>query len=496
MNVASVSVLICTYNRAALLRETLAALHAMDTPDACSVEIIVVDNNSTDDTTAVVADSIERARYPMILIQERQQGKSFALNAGLAAASGEVVALTDDDVLPATDWVVRIVQAFRTQAVTFVFGKVLPRWQSAPPPELLTPPAQAIWGPLAIVDYGDEPSEYTTTSPGQRLPIGANLAVLRSVLVSIGGWRTDLGKVNNTLICGEDHEIFMRFRRCGFYSGYYDPRIVVRHLVPTKRLTRRYFRQWFFWHGKTTALMLDDLYPEIDMPTVPRVGGAPRFLYRQALRQCVRWAATRRADPLTALIEELKICQFFGLFVECWRRRKQIVRRLATSLVVTASMAGVGATVVEGTPSGLRLTFRDGHISVVAHGVTVQQVLKEWERVGHTQVVHAEAAAAALIDIDLQDVTEEEALDVLLRSSAGFLAIAAQAPGETTSHFERILIVPSTSSPRELVQAAAQSPASYLPPVQPTTVQRLIYADGTPVPDDQDGAPLPRKAAE
>src|SRR5262249_44088908 len=172
---------------------------------------------------------------------ERQQGKSFALNAGLAAASGDVLALTDDDVLPAVDWIVRIVQAFRARDVTFVFGKVLPRWQSLPPPELLTPPAQAIWGPLALVDYGDEPTEYSPTRGG-RLPIGANLAILKSVLVSIGGWRTDLGKVNNTLICGEDHEIFMRFKRCGVFSGYYDPGVVVRHLVPSQRLTRRYFR--------------------------------------------------------------------------------------------------------------------------------------------------------------------------------------------------------------------------------------------------------------
>jgi glycosyltransferase involved in cell wall biosynthesis len=494
MNVSSVSVLICTYNRAELLRETLAALHLMDAPDGCAVEIIVVDNNSSDATTAVVAESMESARFPVMLIQERRQGKSFALNAGLAAASGDVLALTDDDVLPATDWIVRIVHAFRTREVTFVFGKVLPRWQSAPPPELLTPPAQAIWGPLAIVDYGDEPSEYTPTSRGQRLPIGANLAVLRNVLVSIGGWRTDLGKVNNTLICGEDHEIFMRFRRRGFYSGYYDPSVIVRHLVPTRRLTRRYFRQWFFWHGKTTALMLDDLYPELDMPSVPRVGGAPRFLYRQAFRQCMRWAATRRGDPLTALIEELKVCQFFGLFVECWRRRKQIVRRLATSLVMTASMAGASSAAAKGAGPGVRLTFSDGHVSVAAHGVTVQQILKEWERIGRTQVVHAEATPATLIDVELQNVTEEEALDVLLRSSVGFLAIASRTPGEMTSHFERILIVPSNA--RESSQAATQSPASYLPPVQPTTVQPLTGADGLPIPDDQDGAPLAREVAK
>jgi glucosyl-dolichyl phosphate glucuronosyltransferase len=333
VNVSSISVLICTFNRAPLLRETLAALHEMDPPDDCAVQIVVVDNNSTDETPAVVAESMEQARFPVILVRERQQGKSFALNAGLAAATGDVLALTDDDVLPAKDWVARIVQAFRTQKVTFVFGKVLPRWQSQPPPELLTPQAQAIWGPLAIVDYGDTPTHYTPTSRGQRLPIGANLALLRSVLVSIGGWRTDLGKVNNTLICGEDHEIFMRLRRCGCYAGYYDPEICVRHLVPTERLTRRYFRRWFYWHGKTTALMLNDLYPELDMAAVPRVAGAPRFKYRQAVRQALRWAATRRADPLTALIEELHVCQFLGLFVECWHRRKLAMHNMATGLL-------------------------------------------------------------------------------------------------------------------------------------------------------------------
>jgi len=496
VNVSSISVLICTYNRSALLRETLAALHAMHAPDACSVEIIVVDNNSTDETAAVVAESIERGRFPVILIQERQQGKSFALNAGLAAATGDVLALTDDDVLPAADWLVRIVHAFRTQDVTFVFGKVLPRWQSAPPPELLTPQAQAIWGPLAIVDYGDSPTQYTPTSSGQRLPIGANLAVLRSVLISIGGWRTDLGKVNNTLICGEDHEIFMRFRRHGCYAGYYDPEAVVRHLVPTQRLTRSYFRRWFYWHGKTTALMLGDLYPELDMATVPRVAGVPRFSYRQALRQCVRWVATRRGDPLTALIEELRVLQYLGLFVECWRRRKQVVRRLAACVLMTAAIAGGGA--IEGAAARLQITFADGHVSLSAHGVTVQQVLQEWERVGRTQVDHPEAVPAKLLDIDLNNVLEEEALGVLLRSAGGFMVMPAPAPSQTTSHFGRIVIVPPGAPTREVGrEAATQSPPSYFPAAQPTTVERLIGADGQPVPDDQDGAPAaPHKAGE
>jgi glucosyl-dolichyl phosphate glucuronosyltransferase len=321
VNVRSASVLICTYNRAGMLRETLAALQAMTPPDA-GAEIIVVDNNSTDDTPLVIAEAARNAVIPVVALHETRQGKSFALNRGLDAARGDIVALTDDDVWPAHDWLSRIVSDFRERDVTFVCGKVLPRWGTLPPPELLTARAHDIWGPVAIVDYGDVAVEYVAKSTGQKLPIGANLAFLRSALVAIGGWRTDLGKVDNTLISGEDHEIFMRLRRRGLYSGYYDPAIVVRHFVPAERLTRRYFRRWFFWNGKTRALMLDDLYPGLDMSRVPRIGGVPRFLYRQALEQCWRWLrALYRGDALAVLTEELLALQHAGALSECWRRR-------------------------------------------------------------------------------------------------------------------------------------------------------------------------------
>jgi glycosyltransferase involved in cell wall biosynthesis len=321
--VTSATVLICTFNRARLLRETLAALNAMVPADDFSVEIIVVDNNSTDNTAQVVAEAARRSRVPVIGLRETRQGKSFALNRGLKAATGDVIALTDDDVWPHCEWLNRIVSAFRHREITFVFGKVLPRWGGLPPPELLTPRAQEIWGPLAIVDYGDEPVEYLADSTtGQRLPIGANLALAREALVAIGGWRTDLGKVNNTLISGEDHEIFMRLRRFSQYSGFYDPDIVVRHFVPTSRLTRAYFRRWFFWHGKTQALMLDDLYPGLEMARVPRICGTPRFLLRQGIVQFGRWVhAMWRGDALETLIEELRALDYAGFFTECWKRR-------------------------------------------------------------------------------------------------------------------------------------------------------------------------------
>jgi glucosyl-dolichyl phosphate glucuronosyltransferase len=322
VNVRSASILICTYNRARLLREMLAALRTLTPPDDCDVEIVVVDNNSTDNTRFVIAEAKRQSPVPIIALSETSQGKSFALNRGLEAARGDIIALTDDDVWPDAEWLKRIVDDFRERDVTFVFGKVLPRWSRLPPPELLTLAAQDIWGPLAIVDYGDRPVAYVATSTGQRLPIGANLAFAREALLAIGGWRTDLGKVNNTLISGEDHEIFMRLRRHGRYAGYYDPAVTVRHFVPSSRLTRAYFRRWFFWHGKTQALMLEDLHPDLDLARVPTIAGVPRFLYRQGLAQVWTWMrSVGRGNALSVMTEELRALQHIGMVLECWKRR-------------------------------------------------------------------------------------------------------------------------------------------------------------------------------
>src|SRR5262249_53174829 len=88
------------------------------------------------------------------------------------------------------------------------------------------------------------------------------------------------------------------------------------------RLTRRYFRRWFFWHGKTLALMLEDLFPGLDVATVPVIAGVPRFLYRQSLQQIAAYLrALVREDALARLVHELNTLRLIGLFSERWRRR-------------------------------------------------------------------------------------------------------------------------------------------------------------------------------
>jgi glycosyltransferase involved in cell wall biosynthesis len=324
MNVTSATILICTYNRAALLRDSLRAMAALVPPPDCDVEIVVVDNNSTDATPQIIAAAAAASPFRVVGLHEQAQGKSFALNRGLEMARGDIIALTDDDVWPEQDWLQRIVATFRERNVIFVFGKVLPRWGVTPPADLLTTSAQDIWGPLALVDYGDEPVEYSADRTGQRLPIGANLAFRREALVQLGGWRTDLGKVNNTLTSGEDHEIFCRLRRFNLYSGFYDPDIAVRHYVPRRRLTREYFRQWFFWSGKTHALMLSDLYADLDVRHGIHIAGTPRFLWRQAIQQLTRYLRTRnpRTPALEAFKEELRLLQYCGLIAAGWRQRR------------------------------------------------------------------------------------------------------------------------------------------------------------------------------
>ena len=99
-----ISVIICTYNRAESLPKTFQTLAAMDVPPGLSWELIVVNNNSSDSTEAVVAGFQAKAQFPVKYLFQGRQGKSHALNAGIQAAEGEFVAFTDDDCIVHKHW--------------------------------------------------------------------------------------------------------------------------------------------------------------------------------------------------------------------------------------------------------------------------------------------------------------------------------------------------------------------------------------------------------
>ena len=128
-----VSVVISTYNRCTLLARALESLQNQDTADV-SYEILVVDNNSTDETRAVTQRMINATPGRLRYVFESKQGLSYARNAGIASARAKIIAFTDDDVRVANNWVSRIKAGFAAEpSVDFLGGKVLPHWDEIPP---------------------------------------------------------------------------------------------------------------------------------------------------------------------------------------------------------------------------------------------------------------------------------------------------------------------------------------------------------------------------
>src|SRR5215471_339532 len=126
------SVIIATYNRARLLRQTLDSLRAQVLAAHLDWEIVVVDNNSNDETRRVVESFARQDGVQIRYLFERRQGKSFALNTALPISRGEILAFTDDDITPRQDWLQTTLGAIRSGELDGIGGKVLPRWGVEP----------------------------------------------------------------------------------------------------------------------------------------------------------------------------------------------------------------------------------------------------------------------------------------------------------------------------------------------------------------------------
>lgn len=242
-----ISVVVITYNRARSLRDTLDRLRAQEA-SGFEYEVVVVDNNSSDGTPDVVSAAQANGERRLRYCFEGRQGQGYARNTGVAAARGDVVAFTDDDVEPEPGWLAALAQAFDGYGADCAYGKVLPRWQ-APPPAWLGAYFQSR---LAMLDRGDEP--LVVTSASQQF-VCANMAARRARLVALGGFDVRLGNRGTRLGGEEDTELFERLLASGARIVY-TPEAVVYHKVPAERMRPSYFRRWHFEHGTTSAYYL------------------------------------------------------------------------------------------------------------------------------------------------------------------------------------------------------------------------------------------------
>ncbi len=304
-----ISVIVATHNRRHLLERTLAAFERQDWPPE-DMELLVVDNGSTDGTAQWLAARLAAGAWPQVrLLHESRPGKSHAVNRGVAHATGSLLLFTDDDVVPDTGWVGAMARAMEESGADFGVGRVLPLWE-APPPAWLSP---ALYGVLAIPDNGPVRLRVAPGCNEHVMPIGANMALRASVIARIGGWRAELGKLRNTLRSGEDHEFFLRMLSARL-EGVYEPSASVGHLVPADRLTRGYFRRWMRDNGRVVAA-LNRRYPQ----QVPALLGVPRYLWGEALRDATRaLSPATAADPRQRFAVAVRLAWFAGYLRGAW----------------------------------------------------------------------------------------------------------------------------------------------------------------------------------
>lgn len=228
------SLVIATYNRAEQLLATLRSV-ALQSASAEVWECIVVDNRSVDDTAERVRTFI--AAHPQLNIRycyEAQQGLSYARNAGIEAAQGDIVAFIDDDERIVEEFIEAYINLFDTHPDAMAAGgRIIAEYPTGRPRWMSRYTEQPIANPM---DFGPEVRPF----PLSRIPGGGNMAMRRELFKRVGLFNTSLGRTGKRLIGGEESELFERIRREGM-ACYYVPRAVMYHIIPDEKLTADYF---------------------------------------------------------------------------------------------------------------------------------------------------------------------------------------------------------------------------------------------------------------
>jgi glycosyltransferase involved in cell wall biosynthesis len=317
------SVIIATYNRADDLRETLRSIGGLSPSGAW--EVIVVDNNSNDNTERVVAEAASWFPVELRYIFEKEQGRCAAMNAGIRASRGEIIVTTDDDVRVEPDWLDAASHALDNLGCDYVGGKVLPIWGS-PRPDWLPNRGGRHWAVIALLDYGPDPVEF-----GKRVPIGVNMAFRRDAFTRAGLWDNRVGRKAGTLLGQEVREWGLRAKAAGL-RGFYAPAMIVHHIIPSDRLKKRYFRRWFYWHGISRAMLYEQARVDMEAPEesvldfskVPHIAGVPRYMYRSCARMFASMLKSAlRGDAVATFENELWLWFFAGVVKQRWKDRKR-----------------------------------------------------------------------------------------------------------------------------------------------------------------------------
>ncbi len=228
-----ISVIICSYNREDYIINAIDSLYHQTLPKD-QFEVFVVDNNSIDNTEALVEAYIrEHEDYNIVYLTESRQGASYARNTGAAFAKGRLLCFMDDDAVAEKDYLERIVSFFEQHPdASGLGGRIIPKYIPEEPKWM----SHFVSSLVGNFDYSPHIAEF---KPG-KYPLESNMVVQKADFDAIGGFNTALPGVKGTLrIGGEGKDFFLRLQTLG-KKIYYDPSVIVHHVVEVKKLTPHY----------------------------------------------------------------------------------------------------------------------------------------------------------------------------------------------------------------------------------------------------------------
>ncbi len=230
------TVAIPTYNGAKRLPILLERLCQQVNPDQVAWEILVVDNNSSDNTAEVIQHCQANWSHPFPLRYtfEPQQGAAFARIRAVKEANAELVGFLDDDNLPDANWVTTAVQFAAAYPQAGAFSGMIHGEYEVPPPDGF----EKIKAYLAIRNHGATPCQFAPDK--LQLPPAASLVVRRSPwLEHIPAQPTLTGKTPGRFIQGDDYEPLLRLAKAG-WEIWYTPSLQTYHQIPRQRFEREY----------------------------------------------------------------------------------------------------------------------------------------------------------------------------------------------------------------------------------------------------------------
>jgi glucosyl-dolichyl phosphate glucuronosyltransferase len=303
----NITVVLCTYNNCELLAKALNSLAASVLPPSVEWEVLVMDNNSTDQTRQVAQEFSRQHPDHFRYLFEPHPGKSYALNSGVREARGEILAFLDDDVTVEPTWLQNLTSALHNGDWAGSGGRIVLQWPASLPRWLVVKGPRARF-PFPAFDQGPEAKELVGP------PFGANMAFRKCMFEKYGGFRTDLGPSPTTEIPrpGEDTE-FGRRVIAGGERLRYEPSAVVYHPVTEKRIDKEYFLRWWFDCGRA-----DIRASGVRPGTRCYVAGVPLYVIRRLAAWTLRWLFT--LDPALRFSCKVTVWQKAGEIFECRRR--------------------------------------------------------------------------------------------------------------------------------------------------------------------------------